>query len=267
MITAIENKLKSFLTQENAKLAAPSIKIQAYYKGIKKIDMLYGQEYKFYDLASLTKIIFTTTRLMFLKQDKIFDETKHLNKFTNFDLDFGSDKLLTHSAGFKSSKQFYKKINPVNRAYNWTQIKKLISSEKAIKRGILYSDIGFLILMDVLENLDNTDIYSSWLKVKNELNLNDIDFNLKNMILKNSAPSGMCAWRGRVIEGVVNDCNTYVLDGVSTHAGLFGSIDAVSAWMLAIRASFFGDGCIDKSILHFFTKRHLGDWGLGFYET
>ncbi len=259
-----QKQLETFLTEQEANLTAPSIKIQAYHRGKKKIDITHGKDYKFYDLASLTKVIFTTTRLMMLRQATIFDETRPINEFTDFDFDLTSRKLLTHSAGFKSNKQFYKKIDIINRTSNWEQIKKIISLEKPTPGKTTYSDIGFLVLMDVIEKLDKIDTYQSWLKVKDELNLDSLDFNVKNKPLDNSAPCGMCPLRGQVSEGVVNDANTYILDGVSTHAGLFGTIDAVSLWMLILRESLLGDGVLNE--ISYFTKSHIADWGLGFMK-
>lgn len=259
----MQKKLEAFLREQKAELSAPSIKIQAFHRGNKKIDITYGLNYKFYDLASLTKVIFTTTRLMMLKEAKIFDESKLIN-FTDFNFNLTSFKLLTHSAGFKPTKQFFKKIEVKYRNSNWKQIKKLINQETPEEGKILYSDIGFLILMDVIEKLDNLDTYESWIKVKNKLNLDGVDFNVNNEILENAAPCGMCYFRKKISKGVVNDANTYILGGVSTHAGLFGTIDGVSNWMLALRQSLLGKGVLNE--VSYFTKRHLGDWGLGFMK-
>src|SRR6188768_2616030 len=47
----------------------------------------------------------------------------------------------------------------------------------------------------------------------------------------------MDPWRGRVLWGEVHDENAAVMDGVSGHAGLFGSVEDLlgfAEWMLAV---------------------------------
>jgi CubicO group peptidase (beta-lactamase class C family) len=84
------------------------------------------------------------------------------------------------------------------------------------------------------------------------------------------APTGRCTIRNYNLQGEVNDQNTYALGGVSSHAGLFGSVDDVSWFGLFIRShllkqahTFFKNKTIET-----FTKRAIpesqGDWALGF---
>ena len=51
-----------------------------YHKGKKCIDLSYGKTAHFYDLASITKPMLTSTRLMMLREDKIFHENDMVKK-------------------------------------------------------------------------------------------------------------------------------------------------------------------------------------------
>src|SRR5262249_6059003 len=84
------------------------------------------------------------------------------------------------------------------------------------------------------------------------------------------APTERCPWRGRLVQGEVHDENAWALGGLSSHAGLFGSIDDVSWYGLFLRSQLMG---ISKTFLKsrtvkVFTNRARslgkGDWALGF---
>ena len=47
-------------------------------------------------------------------------------------------------------------------------------------------------------------------------------------LLKRSAPTERCDWRGRVVRGEVGDENCAALGGVSGHAGLFGTAESTA---------------------------------------
>ena len=50
------------------------------------------------------------------------------------------------------------------------------------------------------------------------------------------APTELCPWRKKRLQGEVHDDNTWSFGGISTHAGLFGSIDDLSGFGLQLRA-------------------------------
>ncbi|MCB0422941.1 MAG: hypothetical protein KDD61_18210, partial [Bdellovibrionales bacterium] len=63
-MSLLEKRLSEKILEEcrgDLFLATESLHIQAFFKGHKKIDLQMGSEYSFYDLASLTKILFTVT--------------------------------------------------------------------------------------------------------------------------------------------------------------------------------------------------------------
>jgi CubicO group peptidase (beta-lactamase class C family) len=54
------------------------------------------------------------------------------------------------------------------------------------------------------------------------------------------APTELCPWRKKRLQGEVHDDNTWSFGGISTHAGLFGSIDDLAGYGLALRAQMRG---------------------------
>ena len=84
------------------------------------------------------------------------------------------------------------------------------------------------------------------------------------------APTENCPWRRQIIQGEVHDENAWALGGVAPHAGLFGSVGAVSEWALWFRQEFYGSKSqwADAQLVQKFTERCFptkkGDWSLGF---
>jgi len=75
-------------------------------------------------------------------------------------------------------------------------------------------------------------------------------------------------WRGRLIRGEVHDENAAVMGGVSTHAGLFGTAEAVlravMPWLAAVRGEA---SPIPTSLAKEFVRKQeigpQGSWALG----
>ena len=64
----LEKSIWQFLDQKQTKRATQGFLLRVYYKGKKCIDLSYGKTAHFYDLASITKPMLTSTRLMMLKR-------------------------------------------------------------------------------------------------------------------------------------------------------------------------------------------------------
>ncbi len=216
--TNIFNKLT-----QNSKL---SLRVGVLYKGEKVFSECYGKKYDYYDLASLTKTIFIAT--YFYKNSK-FLNTKislvlnwlYMSKMTVTD-------LLNHSSGLNKYKALYKALKDLPEDEKIFELKKNLRNQvKSIKKrktNIVYSDLGFLILGFFIKELEgeNLDIiFKRMNKIKG------LHFNLCNKpkFKKNLyAPTKICSWRKRVLQGEVFDDNTHVIGGVAPQAGLFGSM-------------------------------------------
>jgi CubicO group peptidase (beta-lactamase class C family) len=93
--------------------ATPGLCIQAFHRGEKIVDIEVGETARFYDWASLTKIVFTTTALMLLHDEKCFRVNDRANRFVEWlpeDSSIRLKDLLSHSAGLTWWHPFYKDI-------------------------------------------------------------------------------------------------------------------------------------------------------------
>ena len=270
LIKKIEDKLPG---------AAPGVQVQVHQNGRKICDIAVGTTYAYYDLASLTKAIFTACAMM-----KSFDEGKWTMQTKVSDLlpwfphkDVYVVQCLTNTSGAPWWSDFYKHLDidkPIPE--RWQQLDPLIKelpwakSDKAV-----YSDIGFLILGMCLEKIEQAPLLDIWKKLKENFfpRLSTLDFHTGNKApndLKYYAPTERCPWRGRLIQGEVHDENAWALGGVAPHAGLFASIDDVSWVGLFLRSQLMGISKIQVKLktAKLFMGRALplgkGDSALGF---
>jgi CubicO group peptidase (beta-lactamase class C family) len=283
------SRLEAALTEkisEYIPLATPGICIQAYLGGRKKLDLRIGRTYDYYDWASLTKIVFSTTQVMLqVDSGKLKLQMPISNRIPWFassaPLKYQRIRdLLTHSAGLTWWKPFYQDLDlNASRAERWQELLRLIEKTQAsesgsaeFKRQSVYSDLDILILGEIFR--DGQDFYNIWKAQVQGMGLEKTHFHKDNKpVFKRSlyAPTEQCGFRGRVIQGEVHDENTWGLGGVAPHAGLFGPLDDLSQWGLMLRKSMRGTrvrGFAKPETVRKFAKRAVpravGDWGLGF---
>lgn len=273
----LSSKIITCCEQGKLDLVTPGLQIQVYSKGKKKADLNMGKTYPYYDLASLTKILFTVSAFV-----RLVDQKKiHLNKSVSSYLDWWQEdtvtakKLLTHTAGMPWWKPLYK--NKV--ASNWQEgrgyLKKRLQKMKPDFTGkAVYSDPDFWLLGFLIEELFEKDLLQVWQEIRSDLKLDSLHFNVNNKPKYKRAlyaPTERCPWRNKVLKGEVHDDNTWALKGVCTHAGLFGSVSDLSKWGLELRKGLYsqkGSKLGSQKTLMQFCKRQtpkkVGDWGLGF---
>lgn len=282
-----EKRLSDFLN-EHIPSASPSIQVRAYLKGEKRIDIKCGESFEFYDLASLTKIIFTNTAVMLAWQENKIDLDSHIQKYCPF-LPFKGPKikeLLYHCSGFPWWDEFYKRLmsdseleavlasqQKLNYLLQWKKLENELAKCQVQKvEKSVYSDIDYMFLAFVLEKVYRKDLVQIWLQLKRSFMLETCNFHINNIApypKQHYAPTENCPWRKRVLQAEVHDDNTWSLGGVSTHAGLFGSILDLSNWALKIRKAYLGqDDLIKQKTMAYFASRQIdksiGDWALGF---
>lgn len=261
----------------------PGVCVRAYHTGRLICDLQVGQTYPYYDFASLTKVFFTQQIMM-----QAFDqghwtiESKVIDFLPDF---FNSEitiqQLLTHSSGLDWWQPFYKNLATDNQIHQeWTtkrpQIYKLLNQPEFYKPTgkSVYSDLGFILLGFILEIIYKKNISEIWTDTKNTYYPDTtVDFNLNNKPLFDTeqyAPTEECVIRKQVLRGVVHDENTWALGGISSHAGLFGSIDDLSTMAMNTRSQLMGIAKykIRQKTAQFFATRsvpsEIGDWALGY---
>jgi CubicO group peptidase (beta-lactamase class C family) len=272
--------------------ATPGFVAQAYSKGRKVLDLEVGKTYERYDLASLTKILFTTTALMALYDEKRFRLNDPVSRWVSW---FPEDHparlrdLLTHSAGLTWWYPFFKTLAPktdrVKSPEEAWEIFQAILKRKVLSdieknplvwpvEKSVYSDLDYFLLGIALESITGSTLYTAWANIRDRLELSGLDFNRNNKpkyARSTYAPTEKDKWRGKTLQGEVHDENTWALKGVAPHAGLFGPIEDLTGYGLLLRAAMRGSGSSifpsEKTVAKF-TKRAIprsrGDWGLGF---
>lgn len=257
--------------------AAPGFLLQAYQDGKLVLDVEWGKIWKYYDLASVTKIMFTVPWVMKAVEEGKVDLSKDIGHYLPwYPFKIKVINILNHTSGLDWWQPFYKHFEEgMEREHRKNLLKRMLihhpPSQKQIKS--VYSDINFMLLGFLIEEVYEKE----WVVLAEEyfssMNLEkDIFFQPENKTLykKNQyAPTEDCSWRKSVMQGQVHDQNTFAMGGVAPQAGLFGTMAGVSQWGLEMRKIWQGKSKILKSsTLKKFAARattaEQGDWGLGF---
>jgi serine-type D-Ala-D-Ala carboxypeptidase len=273
-LLVLEKKLQDQIAL-NINDVTPGLVLRAYQGGRKVLDIVVGQTWPYYDLSSLTKIIFTAQILMQDFEKNRWDFETKVSHFLPWfpHKEMKMTQLLTHSSGLPWWRPFYKQVS-VSEHKLETLKELLISTELENQGKSVYSDLGFLTLIFILQEIHQKSLHDIWLATKSDFyEGTTLDFNYLNQELARKelyAPTEECSWRKKLIQGVVHDENTYALDGVSTHAGLFGSIDDLGTFLIALRSQVLGIGKspVKMKTAKKFIARALpegtGDWAMGF---
>lgn len=276
----LELQLLSHAPNHDIAFFAPSLQVMAFKKGRLICDLKLGHPQSHFDLASLTKVLFTNTLLMLtLKKNPSFQ----LNHFLSKHLSIWKNpkpkikQLLTHTSGLTWWRPYYQQLEGQRtETTRWSSAKSLLANErlKPNKKAV-YSDLGYLMLGGLLIEQWQAPLSYLWEQEIARFLAGQLHFRplAKNKIKnKECAPTGFCEFRQRSLQGEVHDLNCWALGEISTHAGLFGRIEDVADWALRLRHAYYGgtDLLFDRDLLQLFCRRHLpkqqGDWGLGFMK-
>jgi CubicO group peptidase (beta-lactamase class C family) len=173
-----------------------------------------------FDLASLTKVIFTTTRILQLVEggrisldDPLVTVIPDLRQY---DMN-AAERRLT----FRQCLAHQTHLPAVEPLYTYSQDPNTLRAfilQRVWQAGPpVYSDINFMLLGIAIERITGQALIDQPLPEKLSFRPDP----------KLCAATERDTWRGRVIRGEVHDENAYALGGASGHAGLFGTIDGV----------------------------------------
>jgi beta-N-acetylhexosaminidase len=257
-----------------------------------------------YDLASLTKITGPLAGLMVLEDEGKFSTDKKLGDYLP-ELR-KSDKaglllsdVLTHQAGLadwipfweetvKEDGTFKKNIfsneysnkYPVevaeglylNKNYRKKIFKELLNS-KLGEKNYLYSDLGFLLIPDIITKLSGQD-WNTFItdSIFNKLGANSIVFNPYTRYAKvNIVPTEYDSlFRRQLLHGTVHDEGSAMLGGIAGNAGLFSTANDLLKMMELYRrmGTYGGEQIISKATVEKYTKVQFPEKknrrGLGF---
>ena len=184
-----------------------------------------------YDLASLTKVLITTTGIMQLVERgrlNLHDYVKDFFPEVSEELkNIRIDQLMMHTSGLPAIVQLWKEPGDREKVLEY-----LLNLEPEGEPGkqILYSDPNFLLLGFIIEKISglSLDEYAREYII-GPADLKKTDFNpldnLEGLAKEDIAPTEYCSWRGRQIHGEVHDENCAFLGGVSGQAGLFSNLN------------------------------------------
>ena len=216
-----------------------------------------------YDLASLTKVVGTTTALMIL-----FDEGKvHLDdQVVKFIPEFTGDgketvtirQLLEHRSGLPAGRDLWRIAHSPEEARAAVIATPLIAKPGAQYE---YSDLGADMLGFVVEKVSGQTLDQFLAaRVFTPLGMRDTRFRPDASLRGRIAPTEINPPRGYPLRGEVHDENAYALGGVAGHAGLFSTASdlAIFAQMMLNGGEFNGTRIVADSTVKLFTTRVRG---------
>jgi CubicO group peptidase (beta-lactamase class C family) len=221
-----------------------------------------------YDVASLSKVIGTTTAVMVLYDEKKIDLDapvfRYLPAFSGGMKDEVTVReLLTHRSGLPAGRDLWRKARSPQEARDMVLETPL---EYRPNSAYIYSDLGADVLGMIVEEVSGQrlDQFLSE-RVFGPLGMHDTFYRPADSLRYRIAPTEVTPPRGYPLRGEVHDENAYALGGIAGHAGLFSTAADLSvfAQMMLNHGSYDGVQIISDSTVSLFTRRTTGHRALG----
>jgi CubicO group peptidase (beta-lactamase class C family) len=191
-----------------------------------------------YDLASLTKVVGLTTAAMIAVDEDKLDLDAAAQRYVPSFLGAGKERvtirmLLAHVSGLPAWRPLFREVGTRAEAFALADSTPLDSAPGAAE---VYSDLGAIVLTQALETVFHERLDSLLdRRLFQPLGMTSTRYLPPAPWRDRIAPTELDPWRGRVLRGEVHDENAALMDGVSGHAGLFGSAEDLltfAEWML-----------------------------------
>jgi CubicO group peptidase (beta-lactamase class C family) len=223
-----------------------------------------------YDIASMTKVFLTTYLCMYLDTQKKLRKNNllsyYLPQFKNTSYErITIGHLLTHTSGIQAWVPAYLKYRKLDDFL--TELPKIPLVEK-IGHQRIYSDLGFMLLGEILRKIIQSDPIVFWEKNFEALKAS-MQFCPKKNIISSSKGNpfeyqfarkiipdlgwdevqlNQFNWRKYPLRGEVNDGNCFHLyQGKSFHAGLFSNLSSLFSMMKLLgRKNYLWDPDLTK---------------------
>lgn len=181
-----------------------------------------------FDLASVSKVIATTTMILTLADQGRIDLDRPLvdaiPDLRQYDVHNAPERTLTFRDCL-AHRTFLPAVEPIYTYGDDPARLRAFVLQRAWQQGpSVYSDINFILLGIAIERITGQPL-SAWPLGEG---------------LSYGPPPGpavateACTWRGRILQGEVHDENAAALGGAPGHAGLFGTVDGVLAFARAM---------------------------------
>ena len=221
-----------------------------------------------YDLASLTKVVGTTTAAMVLFDQGRLDleapVSTYLPAFSGGWKDSVTVRhLLTHRSGLPAGRDLWRIARTADEARA-----AVLATNLECRPGqcYIYSDLGADVLGFVVEAVAGESL-DNFLhdKVFEPLGMTDTFFRPADSLTYRIAPTEIAPPRGYPLQGQVHDENAYALGGVAGHAGLFSTAADLSifAQMMLNGGEYNGVRILSDTTVALFTRRAAGTRALG----
>jgi beta-glucosidase-like glycosyl hydrolase/CubicO group peptidase (beta-lactamase class C family) len=248
-----------------------------------------------YDLASITKVAATTLSIMKLVEDgrlSIDDKmAKHLPELEGTNKSKMTIKsVLEHKAGLKDWIPFYKETTEdveiydsvyssvptkthttgvgnnlfILDTYKSRILEQIYDSEISAVGKYKYSDLGMILMKELIERVTGTDfqdfvntVYYEPMGIDRLTFLPLSKFDLTEIVPTSLSPD----MRKGLVHGTVHDPGAAMLGGVSGHAGLFGNAESLAALVqMLLNGGVYNDvRYLKKSTIETFTAKQSPD--------
>lgn len=213
-----------------------------------------------FDLASVTKVVATTTAAMLLAEHGQIELDAPVQRYLPAFAGAGKEKvtlrhLLTHSSGLPPFKRYFLESLPPGAI-----ISRILQEPLEFEPGseTRYSDLGMILLAKIVESVSGQSLDRFCQeKIFAPLAMRDTYFNPPAYLASRIPPTEFDPWRGRMVHGVVHDENAFALGGVAGHAGLFSTANDLAAFlqMLLNDGTFAGEQLLKPATISQFTRR------------
>ncbi len=228
-----------------------------------------------FDLASVTKIMATTTAIMKLVDEgKISLDDKFSNYFPEFEADNKKDitlgDVLLHQAGFPASRPYVKTM------HTKAEIVDAIKNEDMIYdlgTKYIYSDLGLILLGEIIEEVTQSNLnsylrstfYAPMNMPATYFNPHDVSTDYVAHVVPTENDT---VYNRGVVLGYVHDEKAYFMGGIAGHAGLFSNTTDMAryATMILNEGHYGGKSYISAETINYFTAKQseLSGRGYGF---
>lgn len=216
-----------------------------------------------FDLASVTKVISTTSAVMRLVDEKRISLDDPVIKYIPEFGKNGKEKitlynLMVHNSGLQAWRKYYEICDSPKCVLD-----SIFAAPLVYKTGdsTIYSDLGLITMGKVIEKVTKTtlDVYVDSIFFK-PLGMKNTMYNPPQSLLYRTVPTEVDSlWKKtyRAVKGRVHDENAATLGGVSGHAGLFSTAsDLVKILQMELNGGIYGGRrYIQEATIKQFTTR------------
>ncbi len=228
-----------------------------------------------FDLASVTKIMSTTSAIMLLVDSNLITlDDPVSNYIEEFDTDEKREitirHFLLHTSGLPAYKIYVDLLRTRSEILNAVRNEPL---ENKPGEKYVYSDLGFILLAEIVEIVTGkrVDHFISD-ELFNPMGMHSTWFTPENAprnIVGRIAPTEIdTVYHRGIVRARVHDERAYFMDGIAGHAGLFSSVQDIAkyAYLLLNNGYYGGHQYLTPDVINYFTghRSPINHRGLGF---